>query len=81
MHRDYVKRVRRVVPGSGCIETKRGVLLHIIDRFTLPPKCGAPHFGGTLRIAGFITEPKAVRKILDHLDKRNGNSRAPPKLD
>ena len=26
----------------------------------------------------FITEHKVIRKILDHLDKRNGDSRAPP---
>ena len=41
-----------------------------------PLKCQC---GGTLRVIGFITEHKVIRKILDHLDKRNGNSRAPPK--
>ena len=35
--------------------------------------------GGTLRVIGFITQHKVIRKILDHLDKRNGHSRAPPK--
>ena len=50
-----------------------------MERFTLPPKCGAPHFGGTLRVIGFITDHKVIRKILDHLHKRNRNSRAPPK--
>ncbi len=34
--------------------------------------------GGSLRVIGFITEQKVIRKILDHLDKRNGDSRAPP---
>ena len=43
---------------------------------TDPLKCEC---GGTLRVIGFITEHKVIRKILDHLDKRNGNSRAPPK--
>ena len=41
-----------------------------------PLKCEC---GGTLRVIGFITKHKVIRKILDHLDKRNGNSRAPPK--
>jgi len=41
-----------------------------------PLKCQC---GGTLRVIGFITEHKVIRKILDHLDKRNGLSRAPPK--
>ena len=40
-----------------------------------PLKCEC---GGTLRVIGFITEHKVIRKILDHLDKRNGYSRAPP---
>ena len=78
MHPELCVVVRRVAPGSGCIEKEIQELLHIIDRFTLPPKCGAPHFGGTLRVIGFITEHKVIRKILDHLDKRNGHSRAPP---
>ena len=34
--------------------------------------------GGPLRVIGFITEHKVIRKILDHLHKRNGDSRAPP---
>jgi hypothetical protein len=34
--------------------------------------------GGTLRVISFITQHKVIRKILDHLDKRNGDSRAPP---
>ena len=33
---------------------------------------------GTLRVISFITEHKVIRKILDHMDKRNGDSRAPP---
>ena len=40
-----------------------------------PLKCDC---GGTLRVISFITEHKVIRKILDHLDKRNGDSRAPP---
>ena len=34
--------------------------------------------GGTLRVISFITQHKGIRKILDHMDKRNGDSRAPP---
>ena len=41
-----------------------------------PLKCDC---GATLRVIGFITEHKVIRKILDHLDKRNADSRAPPK--
>ena len=41
-----------------------------------PLKCDC---GGTLRVIGFITQHKVIRKILDHLDERNGHSRAPPK--
>ena len=40
-----------------------------------PLKCEC---GGTLRVIGFITEHKVIRTIIDHLDKRNGHSRAPP---
>ena len=40
-----------------------------------PLKCDC---GGTLRVISFIIEHKVIRKILDHLDKRNGDSRAPP---
>ena len=40
-----------------------------------PLKCDC---GATLRVIGFITEHKVIRKILDHLDKRNRNARAPP---
>ena len=40
-----------------------------------PLKCEG---GGTLRVVGFFTEHKVIRKILDHLDKRNRNARAPP---
>ena len=34
--------------------------------------------GGTLRVISFITQHKVIRKILDHMGKRNGDSRAPP---
>lgn len=37
-----------------------------------------PRCGGELRVVAFITEPKVIRKTLDHLDKRNRDSRAPP---
>jgi hypothetical protein len=43
---------------------------------TDPLKCKC---GGTLRVIAFITEHKVIRKILDHLDKRNRDARAPPK--
>jgi hypothetical protein len=35
--------------------------------------------GGTLRVIAFITEHKVIRKILEHLEKRKADSRAPPK--
>ena len=34
--------------------------------------------GGTLRVVAFITQPKVIRKILDHLKKTNSSTRAPP---
>ncbi len=43
-----------------------------------PLKCDC---GGTLRVIAFITEHKVIRRILDHLEKRNSDStdsRAPP---
>ena len=40
-----------------------------------PLKCEC---GGTLHVIAFITEHKVIRKILDHLDRRNRYSRAPP---
>jgi hypothetical protein len=43
---------------------------------TDPLKCEC---GGTLRVIAFITEQKAIRKILDHLEtNRSSDSRAPP---
>ncbi len=38
-----------------------------------------PDCGGELRIISFITDPKIIRKILDHLHKSNTRSRAPPR--
>jgi len=37
--------------------------------------------GEKFRIISFITEPKVIRKILDHLQKRQPSSRAPPRND
>lgn len=60
---------------------KRAVLrkswAQLIKRVYLtdPLKCEC---GGTLRVISFITEQKVIRTILDHLHKRNGDSRAPP---
>ena len=34
--------------------------------------------GGQLRLIGFITEPRLIRRILEHLEKRDRHSRAPP---
>ncbi len=34
--------------------------------------------GGTYHVISFITEHKVIRKILEHLEKRNPDSRAPP---
>ncbi len=34
--------------------------------------------GGKFRVISFITEPKVIRRILDHLDKQNPPARAPP---
>jgi hypothetical protein len=34
--------------------------------------------GGTLRVVAFITEPRIIRKILDHLKKTANADRAPP---
>ncbi len=33
---------------------------------------------GELRVIAFITEPRIIRRILDHLKKRDGRNRAPP---
>ena len=40
-----------------------------------PLKC---YYGGTLHIISFITEHKVILKILDHLENRMRDSRAPP---
>jgi hypothetical protein len=42
---------------------------------TDPLKCDC---GGTFRVISFITEHKVIRKILDHLENRKRDSRAPP---
>ena len=42
---------------------------------TDPLKCEC---GGTFRVLSFITEHKVIRKILEHLEKRKADSRAPP---
>ena len=34
--------------------------------------------GGQLRVIAFITQPRVIRKILDHLKKHKGRNRAPP---
>jgi len=37
-----------------------------------------PRCGGEMRVISFITKPKLIRTILDHLKKRDPKSRAPP---
>ena len=37
------------------------------------PRCGAE-----MRVIGFITEPRVIRRILDHIRKRKRVSRPPP---
>jgi hypothetical protein len=39
-----------------------------------------PRCGGEMRVVGFITEPGVIRRILDHLRKRDRPSRSPPPL-
>ncbi len=39
------------------------------------PRCGAE-----MRVVGFITEPTLVKRILDHIRKRDRASRAPPRV-
>ena len=34
--------------------------------------------GGTLRLVAFITEPRIIRKILEHLNNKANGRRAPP---
>ncbi len=52
---------------------------HLIKRVFKTDPLVCPDCGGELRIISFITEPKIIRKILDHLHKRNTRSRAPPR--
>ena len=37
-----------------------------------------PRCGGEMRVMGFITEPSLIKRILDHLRKREKVSRPPP---
>ncbi len=37
-----------------------------------------PRCGGEMRVVGFITQPAVIKRILDHLRKREKVSRAPP---
>jgi hypothetical protein len=39
------------------------------------PRCGAE-----MRVIGFITEPRVIRRILDHIRKRDRVPRSPPHL-
>ncbi len=39
-----------------------------------------PRCGGEMRVVGFITEPSLIKRILDHLRKRDKVSRPPPLL-
>ena len=41
-----------------------------------PPVC--PRCGGEMRVAGFITQPAVIKRILDHLRKREKVSRPLP---
>lgn len=43
-----------------------------------PPSC-VPRCGGEMRVVGFITEPAVIKRILDHLRKREQVSRPPPR--
>jgi len=37
-----------------------------------------PRCGGEARIVGFVTEPRVVRRILAHLERRGAEARAGP---
>jgi Putative transposase len=37
-----------------------------------------PRCGGEMRVVGFITQPHVIKRILDHLRKRNSVARPPP---
>ena len=41
-----------------------------------PLEC--PRCGGEMRVVGFITQPAVIRRILDHLRKREKVARPPP---
>jgi len=37
-----------------------------------------PRCGGEMRVIGFITQPHVIKRILDHLRRRDSPSRPPP---
>jgi hypothetical protein len=37
-----------------------------------------PSCGGEMRVVAFITDPPVIKRILDHLARRQGAARAPP---
>jgi hypothetical protein len=41
-------------------------------------KLGEEECGAEMRVVGFITEPRLIRRILDHIRKRDRVSRPPP---
>ncbi len=51
---------------------------HLIRRVFEVDPLVCPQCAGPLRVVAFITEPRVIRKILDHLKKRNRHNRAPP---
>ena len=51
---------------------------HLIRRVFEVDPLVCPQCAGPLRAVAFITEPRVIRRILDHLTKRNRHHRAPP---
>ena len=52
---------------------------HLIRRVYEVDPLVCPRCGAEMRIIGFITEPSLVKRIIDHIRKRDRVSRPPPR--
>jgi hypothetical protein len=80
--RRFVRKTQVVFAGAPGISvyTLRRRWANLIRRVYETDPLVCPRCGAEMRVIGFITEPSVIKRILDHIRKRDKVSRSPPPL-
>ena len=74
------REVEEVIPPSPERAALRRTWARLIRRVYEVDPLVCPRCGAEMRVIGFITEPSLIRRILDHIRKRDRVSRPPPRI-